>query len=155
MRRLLFVFAICVGSWSNATELPPCLNKGTPIGTNNDQVISWKRTTKNQFHSRAHVEGKLTQVYPDRSGHHHFQIQISSSDPDTLEIIYNEAFGSVPALKVGAHIEVCGDYITSNQRYRGFPQSPDGAIVHWVHRSPSSHHPSGYLVVDDVLTGQN
>lgn len=35
------------------------------------------------------------------------------------------------------------------------PPSPDGAILHWVHRSPSARHDSGFVVIDGVVCGQN
>lgn len=133
---------------------PDCLAGKSAIAIDNDQVITWKRTTKNQFHARGHVRGVLRQEYPDRSGHHHLQIQIDgSATNDTLEVVYNDSFGRLPAMKVGTVIEACGDYITSNQPTRRYPASPDGAIIHWVHKSRSKNHESGYLIIDGRTSG--
>jgi hypothetical protein len=137
-----------------ALASPDCLDRGTPLPVDNAKVIAWKSTTQNQFQARAHLQGPIKQVYPDHSGHHHFEIQLD--DADTIEIIFNEDFGAVPTLHAGMQVEACGDYITSIAQSGPYPASPDGAIVHWVHMSPNlSRHPSGYLVIDSVLYGQD
>lgn len=155
MKHLLFVVAVCLSAVAGATDAPPCLDHGSALPINDQQVIDWKHTSNNQFHARAHIQGKLTQLYPDKTGHHHFQMQIEAASPDSIEVIYNEDFGTVPPLTVGARIEACGDYITANKNAGGYSASPDGAIVHWLHKSTSSSHDSGYLIIDGVVTGQN
>lgn len=135
-------------------------NPGNIEGNNNDQVLRWKATSKNQFHARARVQGKVVRIYPDRNGHEHFSIQIGPKSGDTIEVVYNQNFGAVPEPEVGMDVEACGDYITSTGPApapggKTYPASPDGAIIHWVHFAPSrSGHTSGYLVVGGVLTGQ-
>jgi hypothetical protein len=153
-----------------ADQVPDCpafalksQNGGDPgsLEVNNDQVIEWKRTTDNQYHDRGHVKGQIVQVYPDKNGHEHFAIQIGPGKEDTLEIIYNQDFGSVPDPQVGMDVEACGDYITSTAPAPGpgnvtYPASPDSAILHWVHMAPQrSGHNSGFLWIDGVLTGQD
>lgn len=81
-------------------------------------------------------------------------MQIGQNSYDTIEVIYNEMFGKVPSMQIGAQVEACGDYITAkaiNGKYRA---SPDGAILHWVHEStrPGSHA-SGYMMIDGVVYG--
>ena len=155
MKHLLLIMTVCLSAAAGATDAPPCLDHGSPLQMNDQQVIDWKHTSKNQFHARAHIQGKLTQLYRDKTGHHHFQMQIEATTPDSIEVIYNEDFGTVPPLTVGASIEACGDYITSNQNAGGYSASPDGAIVHWLHKSTNNSHDSGYLIIDGVVTGQN
>lgn len=138
-----------------AATTSDCKASGQTIAINNGQALDWKRTTQNQFHSRAHIQGTLTKVYSDKTGHHHFELNIGANAADTIEVVYNEGFGAVPALKAGMQVEACGDFITSNAPSGHFPASPDGALVHWVHRSPNPHHESGFMVVDGVLCGQN
>lgn len=132
-----------------------CMAGHAAIAIDNDQVITWKRTTKNQFHARGHVQGVLRQEYADHSGHDHLQIALAGADgsSDTLELVYNSKFGRLPALHAGATIEACGDYITSNQPTRRYPASPDGAIIHWVHKSKNKNHESGYLIIDGQPVG--
>jgi hypothetical protein len=130
------------------------------VSNNNSQVLGWKSAAQNQFEGRAHVQGAIVRVYPDRNGHHHFAIQIGPDAGDTVEIVYNEDFGPTPPPAVGMQVEACGDYITSVGPSSGpngevYPASPDGALVHWVHMAPPrSNHTSGYLVLGGVLTGQ-
>jgi hypothetical protein len=129
--------------------------KGKALPVNNDQIIQWKTSTQNQFHARARAQGPITRLYSDRTGHKHFQISIGSGAQGMLEVIYNQAFGALPSLKVGMSIEACGDYITSYAQSGQYPPSPDGAILHWVHRSPKpQRHESGYVAINGKLYGQ-
>jgi hypothetical protein len=142
---------------SFAQSAPPsCLAGGQELLVNNAAVIQWKNSTKNQYRNRAHIQGTLVKVFPDHSGHHHYEIQIGENQADLIEVIYNEQFGPVPSVNPGAEVEACGDYITSNAPAGHFPTSPDGAIVHWVHKSPNpKSHDSGFIVVNGVVCGQN
>ena len=129
-----------------ADPVPSCMVNGANLPVNNQQVLNWKHTTANQFLARAHVQGTITQVYPDRNGHRHFAIRLDEVKSDTLEIVFNDAFGKVVDLRVGLTVEACGDYITSEAATSQYPASPDGAILHWVHANPKGQgHPSGYL----------
>ncbi len=135
---------------------PACIAKGRELSVNNDAVLNWKSTTKNQYHDRGHIQGILTRFYSDKTGHNHFQVQIGQTYTDTIEVVYNQEFGPVPSsMQIGSHVEACGDYITANVRQGGYPPSPDGAIVHWVHKSTNPNHESGYLVIDGTLCGWN
>lgn len=137
------------------SDSPLCMSKGQPLPVNNEQVLNWKNTSRNQFKSRGHVTGTLGQVYKDATGHRHFQIVIGANSNDTLEVIYNEKFGKIPAsaLQQGAHVETCGDYITSNAKVGRYNASPDGAIIHWVHESTNSRHDSGYVMIEGQTYG--
>ena len=143
-------------SFALADDAPPCMAGSSAIGINNGQVLQWETSTPNQFLARGHVSGPIVQVYPDQNGHHHFAIQIGQDPSNRLEVIYNEDFGSVPQMSEGMNVEACGDYITSTAQSAQYPASPDGAIIHWVHQSPNlAKHPSGFLMVDGVLYGQD
>ena len=168
---MLAVFAavnlISVEGWA-ADEIPNCPayslkseNGGDPgaLQINNDEVLNWKSRTQNQFHARGHVRGELVKIYPDRNGHEHFSIRIGVTEAETIEVVYNQAFGAMPEPELGMSVEVCGDYITSTAPSPGpngqtYPASPDGAIIHWIHGAPqrSGHH-SGWLYMNGVLVG--
>ena len=152
---LLLSSAVAHASNYSATA-PACLDaSGQELQTNNDQVLQWKSSTPNQTLKRGHVAGVLTLAYPDRNGHSHFEIKIGPTSTDTLEIVYNISFGALPQLHPGMAVEVCGDYITSNAATQQYPTpSPDGAIMHWIHRNPSGHgHLSGYTILDGAVFG--
>ncbi len=137
------------------TAAPTCLSHGKELQINNDTVLTWKNTSKNQYRDRAHVQGTLTKVFADASGHHHYQVQIGAQANDTIEFIYNEKFGIVPNASLGAKMEACGDYITANAPVGHYPASPDGAIVHWIHKSPNPQaHDSGFMMINGILCGQ-
>ncbi|MBC7419816.1 MAG: DUF3465 domain-containing protein [Bdellovibrio sp.] len=135
---------------------PSCLSGNQELLVNNASVIQWKNNTKNQYRNRAHILGTLVRAFPDHSGHHHYEVQIGGNQADVIEIIYNEQFGPVPQVIAGAQIEACGDYITSNSTAGHFSASPDGAIIHWVHRSPNpASHASGFMKINGIVCGQN
>lgn len=155
LRSLMMGFIFTISGWAAATgPIPDCMTRGRTLAIDNSQVLDWKKTTANQFHSRGHIQGLLVQALPDHSGHHHLSVQIGPDSNDTIEVIYNEAFGPMPNYHVGSTIEACGDYITSNQPTPRYPASPDGAVIHWVHAATNGGHDSGYVVVDGVLCGQ-
>jgi hypothetical protein len=141
--------------FANSTASPLCMSHGQALPVNDPQVVAWKHSTANQFLARAHVQGTVTRLYPDHNGHTHFEIQIAPTPDGTLEIVYNQSFGALPSLSPGMVVEACGDYITSIAQSGNYAPSPDGAILHWVHRNPSGHgHDSGYLVINGMLCGQ-
>ncbi len=145
-----------ISGFSQTSAAPPCLSGGQELLVNNAAVIGWKNTTNNQYRNRGHIHGTLVKAFPDHSGHHHYEVLIGGNQNDTVEVIYNEAFGPVPTVTPGMTVEACGDYITSNAPAGHFPASPDGAIVHWVHESPNpASHDSGYVMLGGVLCGQN
>ena len=153
---LLSLFLVLTVSNLAWAQVPACDTPSGPIGVNNGQVLNWKQTTQNEYRSRGHIQGTLVKIFPDVTGHHHFSVQIGSQPTDLIEVIYNEDFGGVPPVQEGSQIEACGDYITATQDSGGYPPSPDGAILHWVHMSPDlARHPSGFLIIDGVLCGQN
>jgi hypothetical protein len=137
------------------SDSPLCMSNGQPLPISNEQVLNWKHTSRNQFKSRGHVEGTVGTVYKDATGHRHFQIVIGANANDTVEVIYNEKFGKIPgsALQKGAHVETCGDYITSNDRAGRYNASPDGAIIHWVHEATNGRHASGYVTIEGHVYG--
>lgn len=153
---LSLIAAVCLPWFSYAsTSAPECIAYDKPLPENNAQVLHWKRTTQNQYRDRGHILGVIQKVYPDHSGHEHISVNIGKYEEDTVEIIYNSGFGSLPTPDVGMPVEACGDYITSFAKSGPYPASPDGALIHWVHRSPNlKKHLSGFLVVNGVLYGQ-
>ena len=154
LKAILLVF-LSTFSLAYGDQTPSCLSgNGQALSVNNDQVLIWKETSKDQFHSRGHIKGELVKIFPDATGHHHMSVSIGPNSQDTIEVIYNEDFGSMPELQIGQIIEACGDYITSRGEVGRYPASPDGAIVHWVHQSTNPNHLSGYVIIDGTVCGQ-
>lgn len=149
--KFVALFGILMASACFADTAPPCLDfNGNVLPQMDQTVINWKETTNNQWKSRAHVTGTVDQIFPDATGHHHFEISMGPDAQDTLEVIYNEGFGATPQIQVGDQIEACGDYVTA---YSGQGASPSGALIHWIHQSDTPKHPDGYLMVNGVLYG--
>lgn len=138
------------------SETTLCYANGNPLPINNEQILNWKKNTPNQFRERGHAFGTVNRVFPDKSRHNHFEIQIGSTPQEVLEVVYNIDFGSLPEVQIGMKVEACGDYITATAQAGPYPPSPSGAIIHWLHMNPSGKgHESGFLIVDGVLYGQN
>lgn len=136
--------------------VPPCPDlNGQLLPVMNGAVAQWKHTMRNQWRHRARIQGYIDSVFDDHSGHHHFGLQISPDRSDDIEVIYNEDFGPMPELRPGMRVEACGDFIVATAPSNGYPASPLGAIIHWVHMNPAgSGHPPGYVWIDGVLCGQ-
>ena len=134
---------------------PPCFNtdRKTPLPIMNTQVMQWQRAAQNNFSSRALVTGVFTTRYPDQTGHAHFAIDLDGDKKGDLEVIYQNDFGALPALKNGDQIAACGDYITDPKG------SKNGGIIHWIHSNDGARdggtcvHPDGYLAINGVPYG--
>ena len=139
-----------------ARATPVCTDfTGNPLKPDNQTVLRWKSSTPNQYLGRAEITGTVQAVYPIRNGHNHFQVKIGPGEKDTLELVYNISFGPINDLVPGQTVVACGDYITSNAPTSQYEPSPDGAILHWIHRSPNpGKHPSGFLILDRTTYGQ-
>ncbi len=138
----------------SSDAVPPCIANGRPIPINNAQALAWKGSTPNQFRARSNILGRVVRVYPNQSDHNHFSLQIGPGPRDTIEVIYNVEFGQLPQIAIGMQVEACGDFINSFAQAGPYPASPDGAIIHWVHYSPSGNqHDSGFLMIDGILYG--
>lgn len=136
-----------------ALAAPTCYDHGSAIDVDNDQVVKWKSTTENEFTARAHVSGKVTKIYKAHDGHAHFQATIGDSDDATVELIFNDDFGTHLNPTVGQSVEACGDYITSIAVTQ-YPISPDHGLIHWLHENPHHHgHDDGWLVLDGRTFG--
>ncbi|MCM2278445.1 MAG: DUF3465 domain-containing protein [Oligoflexia bacterium] len=159
----LGAIAVALFASPSFAGVPECPAYGRDLPVDNSQVLHWKRTTPNQFRERAHVSGVLLRLFPDRNGHEHFEIQIGSQPGDTIEVVYNQEFGALPERLVpGMAVEACGDYITATAPTQptptapnGYPASPSGAIIHWLHANPRGRgHDPGFVIIDQVLFGQ-
>jgi len=132
-----------------------CMGSDGAIPIDNQAVLSLKTSTPNQYLARAHVSGTIGQVYADEHGHNHFELLLGPGPTDTIEIVYNISFGELPGLQSGMSAEACGDFINSDAATSQYPESPDNAIMHWVHRNPKGRgHASGFVVIDGQLYGQ-
>ena len=149
-----FTLAFFNSHIANADSAPECMARGQVVTVNNSQVAKWKVSTPDQFRSRAHVTGVVSRLFSNETGHLHFEVTLDGTNA-TLEIIYNQEFGTVnPPVQVGVRVESCGDYISAPAD--GHEPSPDGAILHWVHRSPDpQRHDDGFVLINGVLYGQD
>ena len=143
---LVAALTALASSVASAAALPVCLANDRPLDVNDAQVEGWEDTSNNHFQARAHVKGTIIAIFADRTGHKHFSVQIGATTEDAIEVIYNQSFGPLTTLAIGAEVEACGDYISDRA-------APDKAILHWVHRSDSPSHPAGYVAINGVPYG--
>lgn len=138
--------------------MPVCLHGPDELVVDNEKVIAWKNGTENQFKSRGFVTGRLEGEIRSEGDHFKFIIRIGPRPKDTLEVVYNKDFGSLPPITSETEITVCGDYITSFARGGGYDASPAGALIHWVHYNPGTRnssrlHEHGFIMFDSNLAG--
>lgn len=140
---------------ASADPIPPCYGTQGVLPVINEQVVQWKRNSREGYLQRARIVGVVTKVYPSRPSHLHFQARIAPGPHGTIEVIYNEAFGNIPTPAIGSRVEACGDYITSRVPRNGYRASPDGAIIHWVHAlgKRGGNHLPGYVALDGEAYG--
>jgi hypothetical protein len=156
---LKFAFvSVVLGVWASTgfagPQVPDCLDGRDALPVDNVRVLKLKTSTANAYKARAHVEGQIVRLFPDRNDHLHVEIQIGKNPNDLLEVVYSFAFGSTAEPRVGMRVEACGDYITSTAQTGAYPPSPSGAIIHWLHHNPKNRgHEHGYLMMDGVLYG--
>jgi hypothetical protein len=142
-------------SQASFADAPDCMSGSSAMPIDNQAVLALKASTPNQYLARAHVSGTVGQIYADEHGHNHFELIIGSGPTDTIEIVYNISFGELPQMQAGMSVEACGDFINSDAATSEYPESPDNAIMHWVHRNPKGRgHASGFLEIDGQLYGQ-
>jgi hypothetical protein len=139
-----------------AGQTPSCTDQGKSLSIMNEQALQWKATQSSGFQTRALLSGTVDEVFPDHSGHRHFSIKIGPQANDHIEVIYNESFGAMPLPQTGDLVQACGDFIVATQQNNGYPPSPDGALIHWVHKNPhSGGHENGFVVLSGVVYGNN
>jgi hypothetical protein len=131
-----------------------CQDHGKDLTVMNDTVRQWKTTTQNDFRARAWISGTVDEIFSDQTGHRHFSLKIGPGTDDHIEVIYNQSFGDMPEAKIGDTAQACGDYITSFAQSGGYQASPDGALIHWVHKSTDiAKHDSGFVILNNVVYG--
>ena len=140
---------------SNPTGSQICMDHGQQLDFNNEQALQWRSEKASGFQSRAFISGTVDQVFKDQTGHRHFSVKVGPNPQDHIEIIYNLSFGQMPVPKVGDSAEACGDYIVATKSNGGYPPSPDGALLHWVHKSPNHGHDDGFVVLNGSVYGDN
>jgi hypothetical protein len=155
MKSLALSLVVFCGTAFAAQTAPVCMGHGQVMPVNNAQIAKFKTTTPNGYHDRGHVSGKVTAVFKNATGHNHFEITLDGvATPTTLEVVYDMKFGGLSPIAPGMQIEACGDYITANAFFHGYKPSPDGAIIHWVHRADHGGHDAGFVIVNGEVFGQ-
>ncbi len=150
---LLLTSFLAAAKDGNNAPLETCYNHGKVLEINNEQVEGWTDSTPNGFHDRGHISGTILKVFPSSASHTHVSVQIGATEEDSIEVVYANSFGPLPALIPGSTLEACGDYITSFKSYGGEPASPDRGIIHWVHASNTDNHDAGFVIIDNVVYG--
>jgi hypothetical protein len=155
---LVFFLGLQIAEASVSGGIPPCLDDDyTPLAVNNAHVLMLRESTQDQHKDRAFVQGVVTNVYADRTGHNHFAVNLDAHPAGDIELIYNQKFGVIPRVVPGMSIMACGDYITAGPRSR-LP-SPMGAIIHWLHYNPGDRdggkHPHGFIAINGKVYGYN
>ncbi len=158
---LSVLFSIVFASFSahaflENAKTPVCLDGRSEISVDNQSALRFKSEEKNGALTRAFIRGRIISAPVRQGDHDRFSISIGSGPRDTVEVIYNVDFGSMPAFSRGDDVVVCGDFINSFAQNGRYKPSPDGAIIHWVHYNPgdrSTAHEHGFIQIETDLVG--
>ena len=138
------------GAIAGGTE--QCMGNGQVLGDMDQEVLQIRATQPSGYKTRAYITGTVDQVFSDQTGHRHFSLKVGPNADDHIEVIYNQSFGAMPQAQIGDSAAACGDFIVATQSNGGYPPSPDGALIHWVHKSTGGHE-SGFVILNGVLYG--
>lgn len=153
IRVLLIVSLSLIGRFAIANDQSlsalqaDCTDGGQILSVDNEKAIQLRSQKPSGFKTRLLVSGTVDAVFPDQTGHRHFSVKIGPNVDDHIEVIFNLRVGSLPIPYVGEEATACGDYIVSKSQNSGYPASPDGMIIHWVHRSSGGHEP-GFTILN-------
>ncbi len=153
----LLVFLVSISGFAQAyiehAKTPLCFRGSQILSVDNHEALGWKTTTKNQYKSQGYVAGILEGKVELVGDHYRFMLRIGNGPRDLIEVVYNESFGSIPKIREGAKIEVCGEFINSFKATARYQPSPAGAIIHWAHFNPgtragSANHEHGFIMIE-------
>lgn len=148
MKKLFLTLFILIPTFSFA--LPNCMDKKEILKVDNHAVLNYKEFMEKGFKVRALVSGVIVSEIENRQGHTHLEIDLDQdlkTTDDRIEAVFSNQYGQLPTIAGGERTILCGDFIVD-------PYSPQKAIIHWLHQSPSvKKHDHGYMTVNDVIYG--
>jgi hypothetical protein len=128
-----------------AAPTPVCPHpSGQELPINNEQVIEWKKNSKEVVRTRVHIKGKAVSEKRAKDGNR-ISVQIGPDSKDMVEIFFNNKFSPKPSVKKGQEVQACGEFI-----YDG---SHEYGIVHRVHAAKNPKVLPGFLVVQGKVYG--
>jgi hypothetical protein len=145
---LLVILLIVLAEQVHAA--PACMDKKTSLSIENTAPEKYIAFMEKGFKTRLLLKGVIVEQTENRQGHTHFIVDLDnnmSTTDDRVEAIYNNEYGDLPTIKGGEEAILCGDFIVD-------PYSPQKAVIHWLHKSPSiKKHDHGFVVINNVLYG--
>jgi hypothetical protein len=141
-----------------ADTAPVCISGSQVLSVDNALAVQ-RKEDHDQYPNgttyRGNISGVITKLYADQTCHTHFEIALDGTPSTTIEVIYDQGFGSTPKPAIGMSVQACGDFIISYSKENGYAASPDGALIHWIHATDTSKHDAGFLILGDTLCGQD
>lgn len=129
---------------------PACKDKKETLQIDNNAVLKYRDFMEKGFKVRALVSGIIVKEIENRQGHTHLEIDLDkdlNTTDDRIEAVFSNQYGTLPTIAGGEQTLICGDFIVD-------PFSPNKAIIHWLHSSPSvKKHDHGFMTINDVIYG--
>lgn len=151
MKKLIAILVILLMALAEqAHAIPACMDKKTNLSVENTAPEKYKAFMEKGFKTRLLLKGTIVEQTENRQGHTHFTVDLDANmatTDDRIEAIYNNEYGELPSIKGGEETFLCGDFIVD-------PYSPEKAVIHWLHKSPSTKkHDHGFVVINSVIYG--
>lgn len=151
MKKLIAILVILLMALAEqAHAIPACMDKKTNLSVENTAPEKYKAFMEKGFKTRLLLKGTIVEQTENRQGHTHFTVDLDANmatTDDRIEAIYNNEYGELPSIKGGEETILCGDFIVD-------PYSPEKAVIHWLHKSPSTKkHDHGFVVINSVIYG--
>lgn len=151
MKKLIAILVILLMAFAEqAQAMPACMDKKTSLSLENTAPEKYKAFMEKGFKTRLLLKGIIVEQTENRQGHTHFTVDLDndlSTSDDRVEAIYNNEYGELPTIKGGEETVLCGDFIVD-------PYSPQKAVIHWLHKSPSTKkHDHGFVAISGVTYG--
>lgn len=107
------------------------------------QLIQAVSARQNQYYVEA-GDLVVSNILPDDTqGLPHQKWEARLSNGTTITIVYNSDMGDRVPVQIGTVFAVGGQFIWTKQ----------GGLVHWVHQDPKQIRPDGYVLINDVVYG--
>jgi hypothetical protein len=137
------LLTLAAPAWAAPT--PACPHpSGQELPINNEQVLQWKKNSKEVVRTRVHIKGKAVEEKRSKEGNR-ISVKIGPDAGDMVEIFYNNKFSPKPTVKKGQEVQACGEFIYDGSNEHG--------IVHRVHTAKNPKVLPGFLVVQGKVYG--
>lgn len=126
------ILVLIFGFQLDATEL--CyVTDNVLTEIDNESVLNAKENLPDGTIQWAWIRGTMLRQTNPTDRHYKFAVQIGPLETDTVELVYNKRFGTLPLPAAGDIVEACGEMIVNRDGTLRYNGSPEGVLIHKLH----------------------